>query len=159
MFVSIRATALLRERSGGSKYHMPSRSHSSHICTCARFPRSAAWDACVAARQGWGRTSKRWREGGRPDNASVGCLNRCARLQKRVKRVYLLVGDGGCDAQPLQAERLQKSLVSDRTASVARIVPVATLVLRTFDAADSVVASLAAAAGTESSCEAEGRMG
>jgi len=49
--------------------------------------------------------------------------------------------------------------VSDRTASVARIVPVATLVLRTFDAADSVVASLAAAAGTESSFGAEGRTG
>ena len=79
--------------------------------------------------------------------------------RKRVKRVDLPEGDEGCDAQPSQAGRLQRSQVSDRTALLAGIVPVATLVLRTWDAPHSVVASLAAAAGTESSFEAEGRMG
>ena len=48
--------------------------------------------------------------------------------------------------------------MSDRTASVAGIGLVPTLVLRTWGAPHIVVASLAAA-GTESSCEAEGRKG
>jgi hypothetical protein len=93
-------------------------------------------------------------------DASVSWLGACARPHKRAKRVYLLEAGEGYDAQPLQAGHHPKSRVSDRNAWVAGIVLVPTLVLRTCVAPHSVVASLAAAAaGTESSFAAAGRMG
>lgn len=77
--------------------------------------------------------SKRWKAGGRPA-AGVGC-----------------------GARPWQARRLLKLRESAHTAWAGGIVLAATLVLRTWGAPHT--GGSLAAAGTESSCAAEGMMG
>jgi hypothetical protein len=104
--------------------------------------------------------STRWRGGDRPSDALV-CANsrarKAARVRKRVKD-NIPEADEACGARPFQAQRRLKSQASARTAWAASIGLAPTLVLRTWGA-PRIEASLAAAAGTASSCEAGGRTG